>query len=151
MAESVLERRTYDTGQQIFDEGQVGNQAYIVQSGRVEIVKVLEDRETILGTIGEGGMFGEMALIDNQPRMALARAAEVTTLIFVSRMMFEQKMAKVDPFVRGLLKILVGNIRSLSAELERGASGVGELTETAEIADAEVNPEDEAENADGAA
>ena len=124
MAESVLERRTYDTGQKIFDEGQVGNQAYIIQSGRVEIVKVGEGTETVLGSIGEGGMFGEMALIDNQPRMAMARAAEVTTLIFVSRMMFEQKMVKADPFVRGLLKILVGNIRSLSAELVRGASGV---------------------------
>ena len=151
MAESVLERRTYDTCQKIFDEGQVGNQAYIVQSGRVEIVKVLEDRETVLGAIGEGGMFGEMALIDNQPRMAMARAAEVTTLIFVSRMMFEQKMLKADPFVRGLLKILVGNIRSLSAELERGASGVGELTESAEVADAEADPEDKTENTDGAA
>ena len=151
MAEAVLERRTYDTGQKIFDEGQVGNQAYIVQSGRVEIVKSIEDRETVLGTIGEGGMFGEMALIDNQPRMAMARAAEVTTLIFVSRMMFEQKMVKADPFVRGLLKILVGNIRSLSAELVRGSSGLGELTETAEIADAEANPEDDAEKADGAA
>ena len=96
-------------------------------------------------------MFGEMALIDNQPRMAMARAAEVTTLIFVSRMMFEQKMVKADPFVRGLLKILVGNIRSLSAELVRGASGVGELTEAAEIADAEAAPQDKAENPDGAA
>ncbi len=151
MAEVVLERRTYDTGQKIFDEGEVGNQAYIVQSGRVEIVKSIEDRETVLGTIGEGGMFGEMALIDNQPRMAMARAAEVTTLIFVSRMMFEQKMVKADPFVRGLLKILVGNIRSLSAELVRGSSGLGELTETAEITDAEANPEDDAEKADGAA
>ena len=149
MAESVLERRTFETGQKIFDEGQVGNHAYIVQSGRIEIVKMLEDRESILGTIGEGGMFGEMALIDDQPRMAMARAAEMTTLIFVSRIMFEQKMVKVDPFVRGLLKILVGNIRSLSAELERRAPGVGELTETAEVVDAEVNPDNEAGKADG--
>ena len=149
MAESVLERRTFETGQKIFDEGQVGNHAYIVQSGRIEIVKTIEDRETVLGTIGEGGMFGEMALIDDQPRMAMARAAAgSTTLIFVSRMMFEQKMAKVDPFVRGLLKILVGNIRSLSAELERRAPGVGELSEMAEEADADVDPENESGKAD---
>ena len=148
MAEAVLERRIYDTGHKSFDEGQAGNQAYFVQSGRVEFVKTREDRETILGTFGEGGMFGEMALIDNQPRMASARAAEVTTLIFVSRMMFEHKMVKANAFVRGLLRILVGNIRSLSVELERGAFDVGELTESAEIADAEVKLEDEAENAD---
>jgi CRP-like cAMP-binding protein len=151
MAESVLERRTFDTGQWIFDEGQTGNQAYIVQSGRVEIVKTIEDKEAILGTIGKGGMFGEMALIDNKPRMATARAAEVTTLIFVSRMMFEQKIVKADPFVRGLLKILVGNIRSLSAELERRAAGVGELNESAETTEVEDNPENEANNSSDAA
>ena len=151
MAESVLERRTYETGQKIFDEGQVGNQAYIVQSGRVEIVKVVEEEETVLGAIGQGGMFGEMALIDNKPRMATARAAEMTTLIFITRMMFEQKMVKSDPFVRGLIKILVGNIRSLSAELERKASGVGELTDTAEVADAEADPNSEGEKSGDAA
>ena len=154
MAESVLERRTYETGQKIFDEGQIGNQAYIVQSGQVEIVKVVEDEETVLSAIGEGGMFGEMALIDNKPRMATARAAKMTTLIFITRMMFEQKMVKADPFVRGLIKILVGNIRSLSAELERKASGVGELTDTAEVAevaDAEADPNSEGEKSDDTA
>ena len=150
MAEAVLERRTYDAGEKIFDEGQTGNHAYIIQSGRVEIVKAMEDREIVLGTISENGIFGEMALIDDQLRMASARAAEVTTLIFVSRMMFEQKMTKTDPFVRGLLKILVGNIRSLSEELVRGPSILDELTKTAEITGAKVNPEDDAEKESGA-
>ena len=113
MAESVLERRTYETGQKIFDEGQVGNQAYIVQSGRVEIVKVAEDEETVLGAIGEGGMFGEMALIDDQPRMAAARARAGSTLIVIDRTMFHGKLAKCDPFIRGLLGIFVKNIRSM--------------------------------------
>ena len=149
MAETVLERRTYDAGEKIFDEGQTGNHAYIVQSGRVEIVKAMEDREIVLGTISENGIFGEMALIDDQLRMASARAAEVTTLIFVSRMMFEQKMTKTDPIVRGLLKILVGNIRSLSEELVRGPSILDELTKTAEITGAKVNPEDDAEKESG--
>ena len=137
MAESFLQRQTFQVGHKIFDEDQTGNQAYIVQSGLVEIVKESEGRETVLGTIGQGGMFGEMALIDDQPRMAMARAAEMTTVIVVSRMMFEQKMTKVDPFIRGLLKILVGNIRSLSAELERKAPGVGELAEAETVADAD--------------
>ena len=150
MAESVLERRTFETGQKIFDEGQVGNHAYIVQSGRIEIVKMLEDRgNPSSAPSARAACSARSALIDDQPRMAMARAAEMTTLIFVSRIMFEQKMVKVDPFVRGLLKILVGNIRSLSAELERRAPGVGELTETAEVVDAEVNPDNEAGKADG--
>jgi CRP-like cAMP-binding protein len=144
MADTILQRRTFETGQKIFDQGQEGDHAYLVQSGRIEIVKVIEDREEVLDTIGEGGMFGEMALIDDQPRMAMARAAEMTTLIIISRMMIEKKLAKAEPFVRALLKILVGNIRSLSAGLEPRSSDIGDLTETADVVDAEDNPEGEA-------
>ena len=59
-------------------------------------------------------MFGEMALIDSKPRMAMARCSKGSTIIVVSRAMFEQKLAKSDPFIRGLLNILVNNIRELS-------------------------------------
>ena len=58
---------------------------------------------------------GEALLIDNKPRMALARAAKGgATVIVVSRMMFQQKLAKTDPFIRGLLNILSENIRSVT-------------------------------------
>ena len=101
----------------IFKEGDEGNRAYVVQAGEVEIIKSTgdEDKDIVLGTIGKGGIFGEMALIDDKPRMASARAGKGgATVIVVSRMMFQQKMAKTDPFIRGLLNILSDNIRSLT-------------------------------------
>jgi CRP-like cAMP-binding protein len=54
-----------------------------------------------------------MALIDDQPRMATAKAAAMTTVIVINREMFRKKLAKSDPFVRGLLGILVKNIRDM--------------------------------------
>ena len=52
-----------------------------------------------------------MALIYDQPRMAAARAQTGSTLIIIDRTMFHGKLAKCDPFIRGLLGIFVKNIR----------------------------------------
>ena len=89
--------------------------AYIVQSGEVEIYTTTDDGTAmVLGTVGQGGIFGEMALVDSKPRMANARASKGSTIIVVTRGMFEQKMSKADPFIKGLLNILVDNIRTIS-------------------------------------
>ena len=117
MADEVLERKTCQAGDKIFKEGDEGNRAYVVQAGEVEIIKSTgdEDKDIVLGTIGKGGIFGEMALIDDKPRMASARAGKGgATVIIVSRNMFQDKLAKTDPFIRGLLNILSDNIRSLT-------------------------------------
>ena len=55
-----------------------------------------------------------MALIDSKPRMAAARARKGSTIIVVTRATFDQKLSKADPFIRGLLNILVENVRNLS-------------------------------------
>ncbi len=114
MADTVLQRQTYQAGDRIFKQGDEGNIAYVVQSGEVEIFKTVDDMETVLGTVGKGGIFGEMALIDSQPRMAGARAKKGSTIVIISRAMFEQKLNKADPFIKGLLNILVENIRTLT-------------------------------------
>lgn len=113
MAETVLQRQTLQAGDRIFKEGEDGNTAYVVQSGEVEIFRTVADQDVVLGRIGQGGIFGEMALIDSKPRMASARASKGSTVIIVSRAMFEEKLKKADPFIRGLLNILVDNIRSM--------------------------------------
>lgn len=114
MSESILQRQTLQAGDQIFKEGDEGHTAYIVQSGEVEIYKTIDGVDTVLGRVGQGGIFGEMALIDSKPRMAGARASKGLTIIVVTREMFDQKMNKTDPFIKGLLNILVDNIRSLT-------------------------------------
>jgi len=114
MADTVLQRQTLQAGDRIFKEGDEGNTAYVVQSGEIEIFRTVNDKEVVLGHVGQGGIFGEMALIDSKPRMAGARASKGATIIVITRAMFEDKLKKADPFIRGLLNILVDNIRSIS-------------------------------------
>ena len=115
MADSVLEVTTCPVGTKIFKEGDIGDRAYVIRDGVVEIVKTTDEGEIILGRVGKGAIFGEMALIDDGPRMATARAAKACTLIVVTRPAFEAKMNKTDPFIKGLLKILAENVRAISS------------------------------------
>ncbi|HVI52024.1 MAG TPA: cyclic nucleotide-binding domain-containing protein [Candidatus Sulfotelmatobacter sp.] len=129
-AHEVLDRRVYAAGEMIFKEGEVGRRcAYLVQSGKVEISKkTAEGQARVLGYITDGGIFGEMALVDNKPRMAMARAVDSTTVIIVTEATFEDKLRKTDPFIRGLLNIFVRNIRETTDKMlnQAGEPPVGE-------------------------
>ena len=116
MDQLILQRQKYGAGDQIFKEGDEGRLAYVVEEGEVEIFMIIDDHEQVLGTVGKDGIFGEMALIDNQPRMANARATKITTIICVTRQMFDEKLNQADPFIRGLLKILADNNRDITSK-----------------------------------
>ncbi|MCK5550546.1 MAG: cyclic nucleotide-binding domain-containing protein, partial [Hyphomicrobiaceae bacterium] len=64
----------FDAGEKIFLEDDSGGCMYVVQSGKVDVITF----GSVLETVGPGGMFGEMALIDDGPRSAAALANEAT-------------------------------------------------------------------------
>jgi CRP/FNR family cyclic AMP-dependent transcriptional regulator len=106
----VLERKVYYAGQKIFAEGDTGDRAYLIQEGTVEITK----HGLVLASLGRGELFGEMALVDDKPRMASAKAQTDVSVVIINRDSFREKLAKSDPFIRGLLNIFVRNIRNLT-------------------------------------
>ncbi len=109
----VLSRKTYAPGTPIFRQGDPGNAAYIVQSGQVEIWVTEDDQKKVLGVIGAGGIFGEMALIDASDRMASATAIESSVCVAVPDRVFQEKMENADSFIVALLRIFCNNIRSM--------------------------------------
>ncbi|CAA7620223.1 cAMP-binding protein-catabolite gene activator and regulatory subunit of cAMP-dependent protein kinase [Magnetospirillum sp. LM-5] len=106
----VLERKIFYAGQKVFNEGDQGDRAYLIQDGMVEISK----HGLVLATLGKGELFGEMALVDDKPRMASAKAQTDLSVVIINRDTFREKLAKSDPFIRGLLNIFVRNIRNLT-------------------------------------
>jgi CRP-like cAMP-binding protein len=110
-----VERKVFYEGQYVFRAGDVGDRAYLVQEGCIQIQRTRPDGVVVtLGEVKKGGIFGEMALVDDQPRMACAFAKEQTTVIIVGRDQFQAKLDKTDPFIRALLKIFVRNIRAIT-------------------------------------
>ena len=115
-SDKILERKVFQMGEIIFKEGDEGSRAYVVQAGEVEISKIMDGKKVVLGVVGPGGIFGEMALIDDAPRMANAVALDVTTVILVSRETLKAKLQKADPFLRGLINIFASNLRSMARQ-----------------------------------
>jgi CRP-like cAMP-binding protein len=110
----ILDRQSFQTGRVIFQQGQEGDCAYILQSGAVEIVRDTDDGKITLGRLAPGSIFGEMALIDDAPRMAGAVAVEPCTVIVIRREMLKRKLDKADPFLVKLLCFLVQNVRNIT-------------------------------------
>ena len=109
---SGIERKKYDRDQVIFREHENGDVAYIIANGQVQIIKESDNGPKILGVLEKGAMFGEMALIDNKPRMASAKAINgPVELLIVSKANFQKKMEQLDPFTRGLIKFMAEIVR----------------------------------------
>lgn len=103
-----LHREKYSAGMVIFKEGDPGNSAYIIEEGSVEV----SVSSTHQARIFKGELFGEIALIDQQPRTATVRAAENTVLIPIPRELVKELLEKTDPVVRHLLLIILERYRS---------------------------------------
>jgi CRP-like cAMP-binding protein len=102
-------------GDAIFYQGTTGSQMYVVLGGTVGLF----DGEKHLTTLRMGDMFGEMALINNEPRSATATAAEDCHLFVLSETIFQRLMTK-KAAIRILLNIIgtMGNrLRDMNAKM----------------------------------
>jgi CRP-like cAMP-binding protein len=111
--------KRYEAGEEIFHEGDPGRALYVVASGEIEIVRHDEGGERILARLGERTAFGELALIDDLPRLATARAAAPADLYILYRSHFEE-LAAGEPLValalcRNLLARLARYVRDRDA------------------------------------
>lgn len=114
MSEQELESRDYKPGQIIFAQGEMGEEAFIVQSGKVEIAVGDGTAELVVAVIGEGELVGEMALVDRSERMATARAMAKTTCIVVPKRIFDRVLRQSNPIVVAMLRTLMRRLRNES-------------------------------------
>ena len=81
-----LRRRRYARGQVIFTQGDPGNSLCMIEEGRVRIVVSSDDgKELVLRVFGPGDFFGELALLDGEPRSTDAVAQEACQLLLLQR------------------------------------------------------------------
>ena len=118
MSQSInARRRVFEPGTCIFAEGEPGTEAHVVEYGRVAIFKTVMGQRVDLGTVIQGGIFGEMALIDDQPRMASAVAEAETACVVIGKERLTEQLAQAPKGVRVIVNALLGNIRLMGAEL----------------------------------
>ena len=108
-----IDKKFFQEGKTVFQEGDPGDAAYIVESGSVGIFKSVEGEDVQLATMNMGELFGEMAIIDGSKRMAHAVALEDSVIVCLPRAGLEAMLAKQAPMVKTLIQILVDNLRSV--------------------------------------
>ena len=107
-----FDREVFTSGQHIFTHGDVGECAYLIEEGAVEVLVLKQDKEHRIRLMGKGELFGEVSLIDYQPRTATVRAVERTVLVPIPRKLMEGLLEKSDPVLRHLLLVILDRFRN---------------------------------------
>lgn len=99
--------RSFGAGQRIFDEHEIGDTMYAVIDGQVDIVW----RNEILETVNEGGIFGELALVDDGPRSAAAVARTNCRVVVVDRKRFAVLVSQAPNFAVDVMRVMAERLR----------------------------------------
>ena len=132
MAAKYLDERTYTTGEIVFAEGDAGSEMFIVQDGKVGIVKNVAGREVFLTAQGRGDFFGEMALLESQPRTATCFALVPTTLVAIRSGELLMKLRRDPTFALEMLQQMSRRISYLEEQMAKQMEH--ELTSRQELA-----------------
>ncbi len=103
----------FEDGGVVFVKGDHGGVAYLVRSGQVEIRGAGHAMEVV----GPGGLFGEMALIDEGPRSASAVALKATELVVIDEPTFDRLLREVPDFAVAVMRLLARRLRGANDRL----------------------------------
>lgn len=115
---SEFSREVLAAGVAVFQVGDTGDSAYVIESGCVEVLVGAPPAQQRVAVLAEGAMFGEVALLDRQARTATVRALVPTTLVRIDRAHVEELLVRADPVIQYLLRLLLERFRSRSAKPE---------------------------------
>jgi CRP/FNR family cyclic AMP-dependent transcriptional regulator len=115
-------RRSYKVGDIIVRQGDTSMSFYVLLAGSVEFRREVGPRKWVsVGGAERGGCFGELELIDDQPRDVTVVALEPSEFALLSKWDFENELRKDPEIALALLPILTGRIRELETRLEQAA------------------------------
>jgi serine/threonine-protein kinase len=107
-----LPSRTFEAGELILREGDAGDAAYLILTGRCRAYRKADDGEETLAMMGPGDVFGEMALLLDEPRAASVQAAEAVTLLVLDRATLAEGLG-VEGWPGALVRALAQRFRDL--------------------------------------
>ena len=111
--------KVYAGGEIIFTEGSIGEVMYVIQSGKVKITKRTDSGEVTIATLGEGEIFGEMAVFDRLPRSATAVALGDARVLSVDKKKLFTTINRDPTLVFRMMESMSQRIRRLDGELAK--------------------------------
>ena len=114
-----LNEQHYTLGEHVFAEGDVGDEMYIVAEGEIEIVIEVENAEPLLlATVLPGSYFGEMAVLDNEPRSATARVSKDARLLTLKGEQLKELIYVMPEIAFTIFKVLSERLRKSDRRLD---------------------------------
>lgn len=122
----IIDVREYAAGDELFHEGDVGDAWYALYRGKVDVTTGAGAGEKEINLLGPGECFGEIAILDGQPRSATVVAIEDSVVLRVTRAAFDQLLTEDDPVAHKLLRhmaiALAQRTRSITERLSELAA-----------------------------
>jgi CRP-like cAMP-binding protein len=111
--------RSYNEGASIFREGDEGEEMFILIQGTVEIRKSTGPSSSkVLTTLQKGDIFGEMAIIERQPRSATAMAVQPVRVLALNARLYDSMLTSNPDFARKMNRVLSERIRRADAIIQ---------------------------------
>jgi CRP-like cAMP-binding protein len=118
-------------GQAVFEEGEVGTEMYVIQSGTVEIYKrSRRGEEKLLATLEKGDFFGEMSILEDVARTASARAKTECELVRINQSTFDEMLRHNAEIAVRMLRKLSRRLRETTKLLEQSTGAAPALDES---------------------
>jgi signal transduction histidine kinase len=117
---AAVAEKTFADSQLIFKEGDPGDGLYVVKAGTVEIsAEVRDGHRQVLSALTSGEMFGEMAVLDQQPRSACASARGATSVYFLPREPFHDVIRRFPEAAILMMREITGRLRDFNRQYVR--------------------------------
>jgi CRP-like cAMP-binding protein len=115
----AMRGRRFRRGEVVFHVEDPGDALFVVTSGEIKIVLPSEEgaEPVILTTLGRGGFFGELALLDGRPRSASAIAVRAAEALVLRRDTFDRLVDAEPALRRAMFASLTGEIRRLTGQI----------------------------------
>jgi len=120
LPESLFDKfgKVFEPGQIIFCEYEPGNDFYFIQEGRVKITKTIGNAQKTLDVLSQGDIFGEMAILEEEPRSATAIAVDKVRTLNFNRANFDTLMKSNPQLAFRLLVIFSNRINDARRRLQ---------------------------------
>ena len=114
-------------------QGDPGNCAYLIQSGKVSVYTEHDDKKVELARLELGEIFGEMAIVFDEPRTASVKAVEDCNLIIITRDALKKKLERSDPTVKAIVRMLTKRIVTANNTVIQKKTDTADLIDTSRM------------------
>jgi serine/threonine-protein kinase len=111
-----LPRKLFRAGERIIAEGDPGDSAYMIVSGKCRAVRAVGEGQETLGVMGPGDVFGEMALLLEEPRAATVEAVDTVTVLVLDKATMTEGLG-IDGWTGALVRALAQRFRDLEHQV----------------------------------